>query len=210
MRGIPKFLLPIRPGPETLLEHHVRLMEDVCDRILIPTTAESLPFLSGMALPARVTLLTLKTDTMAETVVQALAGERFNQCILGMPDTYYEGNPYQALSMINQPLALAVWKSREDQKGKLGSVQLEDNKVLQVVDKDPQQEFGVHWGAMAFSHDVANTIDSNWDTVGNLIHATIRAGTTVEAALIPGDYYDCGTFGEYVLGLAASANQIIS
>jgi hypothetical protein len=198
MRGLPKFLLPYENSVKTLLERHVEMLEPFVERILIPTRPENRELIHRLVLPSFVELVELTTLTMSETVNLTLVNQEFDLCLLGMPDTYYLGqDPYKELIKINGDVRLACWPTAESQIGKVGSVEIIEGLVRQVQDKNPEFDFGRHWGAIAFNKKALNYLDSNTAHVGFIVNPSIEAGLAVAAQDIDGEYIDCGTFSEY-------------
>lgn len=200
MRGLPKFLLPVTENVQTLIEHHVELLADLVDKILIPTRPENVNLLERLNLPDKVELSILSTETMSETLRKALRGVNFESCILGMPDTFYASrNPY--LTLAQDPEAdvkLALWATKPSQRGQVGSVELgADEEILRCEDKSQAWDFGQHWGALRFNEPALELLDPRTPHVGFLINPSVAAGLKVIGTTIEGEYFDCGTFSEY-------------
>lgn len=198
MRGLPKFLLPYENSVKTLLERHVEMLEPFVDKILIPTRPENLELIDRLKFPSFVELVELTTSTMSETVNLSLKNQDFDLCLLGMPDTYYLGqDPYKELVNLKGDVRLACWPTAASQVGNVGSVDLAEGRVRQVQDKNPELDFGRHWGAIAFNQKALSYLDSGTAHVGFIVNPSIEAGLRVEARDIDGEYIDCGTFSEY-------------
>lgn len=207
MNGIPKFLLPISERLQCLLDYHVTLMSDSVDRIIIPTRSEWVGLLHSFNFGDLVDIIELNTATMAETVKRSLAGRDYDTCVLGMPDTYFVGgNPYRDLS--TQPVAdvsLTVFPTRAEQVGKMGSVAIDsDNRVTDHADKEPNRDFGHHWGVMEFSRQVEEFLDPQATTGGYLITEALNRGMDVRGYRASYPYFDCGTFEEYLQALTTA------
>jgi hypothetical protein len=201
MSGLPKFLLPISEDQQCLLTYHVEMMAPHVDRIIIPTRKEWAGVLHSFNLGSTVEILDMHTSTMAETVKRSLAGRAYDSCVLGMPDTYFVGgNPYRDLAQ--QPPAdvtLAVFSTRPEQVGKVGSVDLrEDGVVVDHADKEPDRDFGTHWGVIEFSAEVEKFLDPTAQTGGYLITEALTRSLVVRGVLAGYPYFDCGTFSEYL------------
>lgn len=200
MRGLPKFLLPVSDNVQTLIEHHVELLADFVDKIIIPTRPENVELLERLGLPTFVQIRVLTTATMSETVEAALKGVAFENCILGMPDTYYSSkNPYEALADGPElDVKLALWKTKPSQRGQVGSIELDESlKVLRCEDKSPEWDFGQHWGALRFNRAALDLLDPATPHIGFIINPSIEAGLAVAGDMMLGEYFDCGTFAEY-------------
>jgi|694.fasta_scaffold44931_8 hypothetical protein len=198
MRGLPKFLLPYENSVKTLLERHVEMLKPFVERILIPTRPENLELIDRLRFPSFVELVELTTSTMSETVNLTLKNQEFDLCFVGMPDTYYLGqDPYKELFNLEGDVRLACWPTAPSQVGNVGSVDLVQGRVRQVQDKNPELDFGRHWGAIAFNKKALNYLDSDTAHVGFIVNPSIEAGLSVKAQDIDGEYVDCGTFSEY-------------
>jgi len=204
MNGIPKFLLPISESLQCLLDYHVQLMAPSVDRIIIPTRSEWVGLLHSFNFGDGVEIVELNTATMAETVKRSLADVAFDTCVLGMPDTYFlGGNPYQELGETPRAdVSLTVFPTRPEQRGRMGSVNIgADNRVIDHADKEPDRDFGHHWGVIEFSRDVESFLDPQATTGGYLITEALERGMDVRGYSASYQYYDCGTFEEYLQAL---------
>jgi hypothetical protein len=201
MSGLPKFLLPISEDQQCLLSYHVDMMAPYVDHIIIPTRSEWVGLLTSFNFDSTVDILDMQTSTMAETVKRSLDGRNYGSCVLGMPDTYFVGgNPYRDLAE-QQPadVSLAVFATRPEQVGKVGSVHLRgDGVVMDHADKEPGRDFGTHWGVMEFSADVEEFLDPTAQTGGYMITEALTRSLEVRGVLAGYPYFDCGTFSEYL------------
>jgi hypothetical protein len=196
-------MLPVSDAVGTLIEHHIKLMSPFVDFIIIPTRPENVSLLSRLNLPGHVLITVMETETMSETVLRALNPIDFDHCILGMPDTYYldSNNPYETIAaqMAEHDVTLAIWKSTDEQRGQVGSVELDSTqKVTRCADKDSSNHFGWHWGALSFNKTSLQNLDPKSPHVGYLINPSIAQGLNIGASKITGNYFDCGTFSEYL------------
>ena len=200
MSGLPKFLLPISEKHQCLLTYHVELMAPYVDRIIIPTRKEWVSLLESFELGPQVEILTMQTQSMAETVKKSMEAREYTSCVLGMPDTYFVGgNPYRELTENPKgDVSLAVFTTGPHQAGKVGSVALgSDGEVTDHADKDPDKDFGAHWGVMEFSSGVEKFLDPQATTGGYLITEALNRDMTVRGYLADYRYFDCGTIDEY-------------
>ncbi len=201
MHGIPKFLLPVSNDWKCLLDYHVHLMSDYVDRIIIPTRSEWVELLRSFNFGEAVTIVPLNTETMAETVRRALHGIDYDSCVLGMPDTYFiGGNPYRDLyAQHTADVSLSVFPTRGEQSGRMGSVKIDDSyRVEAHADKDPDHDYGTHWGVIEFTSEVEKLLDPRATTGGYLITEALQKGLDVRGYPADYSYYDCGTVDEYV------------
>jgi hypothetical protein len=203
MRGLPKFLLPASPEYETLLERHVRLMEPFCETIWIPTRPDLVSLISSLGLATeRVKVLQMTTESMTETIMKTSSLSGASKLIVVMPDTFFQGElPYEYLRDARNPMNLAVWRIRDEQKGKLGQVKLAtapEGFVLDAKDKDSSCEYIHAWGAMSLDTEVLSFATADMPHTGYLIPELIGSEIPVHAREIQGNYYDCGTPKEYI------------
>jgi UTP-glucose-1-phosphate uridylyltransferase len=200
MRGLPKFLLPCGNLDESLLERHIRASLEVSNLVWIATRPQYAPLLTTLGIQSdRVMVSVLETQTMSQTVrkiTDLVESERFTVI---MPDTFFGGeSPNTKLAESDAPLHLALWEIREEQKGKLGQVELSaEGKVTSHSDKDPHCQLPFAWGAMSFSKHLASMIDIEDPHVGYLINYALSNNYEVGASAIAGSYFDCGTPQEY-------------
>jgi hypothetical protein len=147
---------------------------------------------------------------MSETVLEALE-VRHEMSILGMPDTdiFEETNPYSLLALSfggSSSWRAAIWATMPWQVGRLGSTRLEEDRLLEVVDKDPNRDFGSHWGALAWNQTQDELILPDDPHIGYGLRRAIETGAHAEAVTLEGVYWDLGTPNEYARYLL-SANQ---
>jgi CTP:molybdopterin cytidylyltransferase MocA len=201
MNGLPKFLLPISEQQQCLLDYHVALMAPHVDRIIIPTRSEWVSLLHSFEFGPQVEVTAMATRTMAETVKRSLDCVDYDTCVLGMPDTYFVGgNPYQELAQEPQAdVSLKVFTTRPEQAGRVGSVLVGPHHVVSDhADKEPERDFGAHWGVIEFSREVEAFLSPEATTGGYLISEALDRGMDVRGYLAGYPYFDCGTFAEYV------------
>jgi UTP-glucose-1-phosphate uridylyltransferase len=200
MRGLPKFLLPCGNLDESLLERHIRMSLEVSDLVWISTRPQYAPLLTTLGIQSdRVMVSAMETLTMSQTVrniTDFVDSERFTVI---MPDTFFGGDsPNSNLAESTAPLHLSLWAIREEQRGKLGQVELsDDGKVISHSDKDPQCRLRFAWGAMSFSKHLASLIDIRDPHVGYLIDSALAGNYEIGASPVAGSYFDCGTPQEY-------------
>lgn len=201
MRGLPKFLLPISENQQCLLDYHVGLMAPHVDRIIIPTRPEWAGLLHSFDFEPTVEVRQMTTATMAETLKRSLDGVEYERCVLGMPDTYFVGgNPYEDLAGAGRAdVSLVVFPTRPEQSGRVGSVLLgADGLVVDHADKEPEKDFGDHWGVIEFTPEVEGMLSAEATTGGYLIFEALKRKMTVRGLRAGYPYFDCGTFAEYL------------
>jgi hypothetical protein len=200
MNQIPKFLLPCKN--KTLLDNIIHIYN----------TNEIYNLYAGVS-DINNTLLQnndkiikniVNTKTMTETIYQTLNSlndKYFNyNCILLMPDTYItiQNEINEMKILLNQyQIVVLLWKIKDYQKGKVGQCIIEDNLLVDVIDKDINCKYPYFWGSIGWNSSINQYIDPNWDTIGNLLKLAIKMKIPIKTILCEGNYYDCGTYDEY-------------
>ena len=200
LRRLPKFLLPCDDAATTLVERHIQRMEDICDVIWLPVRPDLVQIVHDLNLGKKVVPIPLTTKTMSETVLRVAAISNSNEFLLGMPDTIFVGDdPYRrmATGIKESTLSLALWKTSAFQKGKVGAVEIRNNKVIASMDKNSEISYPHHWGAMGFQRSFLNLLNFDMPHVGYGIQKCLEEGINIDFFVTPGQYFDCGTFGEY-------------
>ena len=201
MRGLPKFLLPSNDLFETLIENHVKHLLKISEVVWIPTRPEFEFLITALGFPKnRVRTVPVVTENMTQTIQAILEIDPSDSFELIMPDTYFQGElPYSA--MMSQPKIahLACWPIRDQQRGKLGQVQLVDSGVIDIEEKNPNCFYDLAWGALTFSRKLMDFASPTDPHVGYAVKRAIHLGERVFGTSIKGKYYDCGTPDEYFL-----------
>tara|TARA_B100000073_G_scaffold340889_1_gene341351 strand:+ start:253 stop:957 length:705 start_codon:yes stop_codon:yes gene_type:complete len=207
LSGIPKFLLPI-PGKNNLLSFHLGLSRniDLITNVNLATNStyfETIKNLDGLEVFKKLkNIELLNTNTMNETInnFREFESEYF---LLSMPDTYFADEDI-VQRMINQikvnptyDCILGLWNIKKSQRIKVGQCRIQKNKVVEVIDKNPEFNFKYLWGAVLFKKTLWDFIDSNDPHIGYSFNPAIKSGLKIGYAKASGSYYDCGTIDEY-------------
>ena len=146
-------------------------------------------------------------QTMTQTVLGARMyttsdGEHMDKNVLfGMPDSYIEDDdcyPKLAAALDDgADVAVALFEARHKQTAKVGMCHVEGNQVVEVVDKPAQTHLIWLWGALAWKPEFWQQMLPTDPHVGYALPRAIAAGYDVRAVKCDGQYFDCGTFGEY-------------
>ena len=208
MRGIPKFLLPCDNSYSTLIEVHIGHLLEICNQIWIPTRPEFVLLLTSLGFSKdRIHILPMETKSMTETVANVMKISSSSHFQLVMPDTFFSGEiPYNILKFNPEFADLACWKIREEQKGKLGQVLIENDQITDITDKSPSCEYSYAWGSLTFSRKLMNFAELSDPHIGYSLKKAIQNGEFISAKIIDGEYYDCGTPKEYILMLTERIN----
>lgn len=200
MKGLPKFLLPCDSEYASLIERHLTNLSQLCETVWIPIRPEFVGLFGSLGLQSdNVVLLPMITETMSQSVCNVIRLASAQSYMLIMPDTYFLGElPYESLDSAPEFADLAIWRIREEQRGKLGQVSHADGQITAMQDKDSSCEFPHAWGAMTFSKRIREFIDLTDPHIGYAVKAGLLAGERVSARAINGEYFDCGTPTEYL------------
>lgn len=200
--GIPKFLLPIDED-NFLIKFHSTLLNNSKINIqkVIVVSSEFFKTVQRLNLDAEI----IKADTasMNETIKFAINSfPEISKYILTMPDTFYKDssiilNLTDQIGNLNTQVALALWKIENYQRGKLGQVLIRNNKIMDVIDKDPNCEYEYAWGAIAWDESVNHLIRPEDPHIGYILKPALDKGNNINYSISSGKYYDCGTFSEY-------------
>ena len=200
--GIPKFLLPI--GEENfLIKFHVQnLLANIPNvKKVIAVSSENYESVKRMDLNAEI--IRVDTQTMNETVSLVVEQyQEYENYVLTMPDTYYEDNLFMEnlykIHIQNKHLiTLGVWSAMEYQIGRLGQVMLNEDEVVDVVDKDMNCKYKHVWGVIAWNKSVNKYIDNEDPHIGYILKPALNDNINIQFTKATGTYFDCGTFSEY-------------
>lgn len=198
MHGLPKYLLPI-PDDEYLLNRHIGMMRREGASIHIGTNPRNdywlRDFIGGNVYLAR------SYATMTQTVMSVMEHqEDANANVLfGMPDTYIEDNEcYTKLAdaLTDCDVAVAVFETRPEQRGKLGMCQLKAGYIVGIQDKPLNTSLIYAWGAIAWKPTFWDYLQPEMLHVGYGLQCALD-DLNVRAVMMDGGYWDCGTPTEY-------------
>lgn len=203
LHGIPKYLLPI--GDTYLLKWHQEQMASAGVDYTYVMHNEQNHRLISEHLHDGNRAVTVRTETMTETVLEAreLCGDE--TVLFGMPDTYFTDPTWEPYKQIVEYLeykavdvVLGLWHIRESQRGKLGQVdRRDDGFVYGVQDKNPDCNLFWAWGIMAWKPSFWQYLKPEMPHVGYGINPAIADGLNVFTYPSEGLYWDCGTADEY-------------
>ena len=204
MRGLPKFLLPIDNSYTTILEHHIKsiIKEGIdIENIWIATRPDLVSILNTISFEgSNINIIPIETNTMNETILNLHKISKAQYYMLIMPDTYFYGeNPYTKFENTPEYCDLAIWKIKDEQRGKLGEVSFNDDGILsEIIDKNPKANLEYSWGALVFSEKFINYIDKNDPHIGYSVASALKNNKKITTKIIKGEYFDCGTPEEYI------------
>ena len=194
MRGLPKFLLPSRAVGKTLIEMQIELLTPYVSRIVVPYHQSSEKYLASLGLPESVEAFQIESKTMVETTLEAIKRIPADLYFVGMPDTDFIGaNPYEMMNRTSLS-SVALWTARSSQKAKVGMVEVQEGKVISVLDKPTETSRTKLWGALSITSSDTESIDPKSETLSDWMNYM----RCLRAVDIKGHYFDCGTHGEYL------------
>ena len=174
LNGIPKFLLPLIGDDKYLLNRTINILKECgVDKINIGlseyTNKIAEPFIDGLNVSK------CSTKTMNETI-QILNKDHGNISICIMPDTYFD-NPsgvpksVELLKNNDSIASICIWKLRKSQRGSVGQVEIDGDRVVYIDAKDPH--------------------------IGYAVQKATENGEKISYVLNDGYYFDCGTVEQY-------------
>jgi len=202
MKNIPKFLLPCKIG-YSLLDNIIDIFHKNNIYNILSGVSEINNFILNNN--NNIKKIIVNTKTMAETVYKLVNIEldksiSLQKYILIMPDTYFIINN-EIKEMINKlevyDIVVLVWKIQDYQIGKLGQCKIENNEIIDVIDKNKDCKYEYFWGSIGWNSNMNLCINPEWETIGNLIKKAIELNIKVGTVICDNNYYDCGTYEEY-------------
>lgn len=203
--GLPKFLLPTPEG--SLLNVWIeRMKAQGVEQIIIGASAENRMIIERLV-PRDCLVYLVNSSTMSETVLAARRWCGNDTVLLAMPDTFIR-QPDGGLGGLRRGLAdntvvAGLFAVREWQKKKLGmcytSVSVNGElSVTKIVDKPGEFCTATHaWGVLGWQPAFWEHIHPEDPHVGFAMVRAIAAGIKVAGCTNSGEYWDCGTPGEY-------------
>lgn len=209
INGIPKFLLPITKNKNLITNSFVWLENTGVEKFICATNETFQPILSKLdgldnfLRPDDIKIV--NTKTMNETInniipINAKEDDIFTTI---MPDTYFDDHELgkkmiTKLESNNQlDAVVGLFRIRPEQLGKLGQCKIEEDRILKVVDKDPNCKFEYSWGVIVWRGRYSKYINDKDPHIGYSINTAIEDGAVVGYVNSDSEYYDCGTIDEY-------------
>ena len=192
MRGLPKFLLQIDENYTTLLENHINNLRNTLGNdnpILIAIRPDLLPIVRSLNIDAKnLTFIEMVTSTMNETILNLADTSDSQHFLLIMPDTYFLGmQPYAHLESNPELCDLAIWKIRDEQRGKLGEVEVDENNFLSsIVDKNPNTMFDYSWGSLTFSRKLFKYVKKEDPHIGYSVSSALNDKQQISTKFVDG------------------------
>ena len=140
---------------------------------------------------------------MNETIIECLKDETYDIAIMGMPDTYISSLSHILLENIiqnkNINIGCYLWNIRDTQLGKIGQCNIDDNFIIDIIDKDTTCNYNYGWGVVVFTPEFEKYIYKEELHIGYSMKNYIKNenGKIIYQIMNDGLYFDCGTIIGY-------------
>ena len=216
--NIPKFMLPTKNEKCSLIVYWINLLIKIkCNKIIIGVSENTKIFIdhilkNNLKEDIRNIIcvkLVGNTNTMNETIIGCLKDENYDIAIMGMPDTYVSSLSYNLIENINEEkineeninVGCYLWNIRDTQIGKIGQCNVDDNFIIDIIDKDSTCDYNYGWGAVVFKPDFEKYIYKEDLHIGYSMKNYIENNKIIYKIMNDGLYFDCGTtigYAEYL------------
>ena len=207
--NLPKFILPLKDTNYSLLGYWCKLMIDKgCDKIIIGSSTTNKYFIEHIINTQLIDykeIIIIKiidnSSTMNETILRMIENENYNLALMGMPDTHIDYISNNLIdNMINNNESIVgsyLWNIRNSQKEKIGLCNIDDKYIIDIIDKNKECDYYYGWGAMIFKKEFEKYINKADLHLGYSMKLAINNSVKIPYEIIKGQYWDCGTIGEY-------------
>jgi hypothetical protein len=203
INNIPKFLLPCKEG--NLINNTINIFKNNnIENIYISVSNENKHHISKInEYDNNIKYIIRDTNTMSETI-HNLINIKSHKYIVIMPDTYFisNNNTFSDITKLNILLnkfkiVVILWTIKETQYGKLGQININNNKVIDIIDKDKDCRYPYSWGIIGWTYDVNHLINPHTPHIGYIINEALKQNIDVGYIISETEYFDCGTSDEY-------------
>jgi len=210
--NIPKFMLPTKKEQCPLIVYWINLLINIkCKKIIIGVSETTKIFIDNIIkynLDDNIkdniyVKLVGNTNTMNETIIECLKDETYDIAIMGMPDTYISSLSHILLENIiqnkNINIGCYLWNIRDTQLGKIGQCNIDDNFIIDIIDKDTTCNYNYGWGVVVFTPEFEKYIYKEELHIGYSMKNYIKNenGKIIYQIMNDGLYFDCGTIIGY-------------
>jgi len=207
--NIPKFILPLKNKNLSLLSNWCILMiEKGCDKIIIGSSVANNSFIEHIIntqLNDHKHIIIVKiiqsTSTMNETILRMVENEDYDLAIMGMPDTHVDYISDTLINKVSNDNEIIIggylWNIRETQREKIGLCNIDDNYIIDIIDKNKDCHYNYGWGAIIFKKKFENYIKIEDLHLGYSMKLALNNSIKIPYEIINGQYWDCGTVSEY-------------
>jgi choline kinase len=203
--NLPKFMLPTKKEQCSLIVYWINLLiKNKCNKIIIGVSENTKIFIDNILkynLNEDIkNIINIKlvgnTNTMNETIIACLKDENYEMAIMGMPDTYVSDLSHILIENINKEninVGCYLWNIRDTQKGKIGQCNVDDNFIVDIIDKDTSCDYIYGWGVVVFKPEFEKYIYMEDLHIGYSMKRYIENNKIIYQILNDGLYFDCGT-----------------
>jgi 2-C-methyl-D-erythritol 4-phosphate cytidylyltransferase len=211
---LPKFMLPMKDNNASLMSNWIKMLEEKCDKIIIGTSITNSLFIEHIVktqlqqLQDKIIIKIVgNTETMNETIIKCLDGEKYNIAIMCMPDTYCSNISHSLIDNVvsnnETSVGAYVWNIRDTQLGKIGQCECDINRniITSIVDKDINCSYKYGWGCIVFKPEFEKYIHKEDLHIGYSMKHSIESNENVSFEIMNGMFFDCGTiqgYSEYI------------
>jgi hypothetical protein len=207
--NIPKFILPLKNKNLSLLSNWCMLMiEKGCDKIIIGSSVSNNSFIEHIIntqLSDHKHIIIIKiiqnTSTMNETILKMVENEDYDLAIMGMPDTHVDYISDTLIKKVSNNNDIIIgsylWNIRDTQREKIGLCNIDDNHIIDIIDKNKDCDYNYGWGAIIFKKEFENYIKIDDLHLGYSMKLALNNSIKIPYEIINGQYWDCGTVSEY-------------
>jgi hypothetical protein len=207
--NIPKFILPLKNKNLSLLSNWCMLMiEKGCDKIIIGSSVANNSFIEHIIntqLNDHKHIINVKiiqsTSTMNETILKMVENEDYDLAIMGMPDTHVDYISDTLIKKVSNNNDIIIgsylWNIRDTQREKIGLCNIDDNHIIDIIDKNKDCDYNYGWGAIIFKKEFENYIKIDDLHLGYSMKLALNNSIKIPYEIINGQYWDCGTVSEY-------------
>ena len=210
--NIPKFMLPTKKEQCPLIVYWINLLINIkCKKIIIGVSETTKIFIDNIIkynLDDNIkdniyVKLVGNTNTMNETIIECVKDETYDIAIMGMPDTYISSLSHILLENIiqnkNINIGCYLWNIRDTQLGKIGQCNIDDNFIIDIIDKDTTCNYNYGWGVVVFTPEFEKYIYKEELHIGYSMKNYIKNenGKIIYQIMNDGLYFDCGTIIGY-------------
>jgi hypothetical protein len=207
--NLPKFMLPTKKEQCALIVYWINLLiKNKCNKIIIGVSENTKIFIDNI-LKYNINkniqnIINIKlvgnTNTMNETIVACLKDEKYDIAIMGMPDTYVSNLSNILIENMNKEninVGCYLWNIRDTQIGKIGQCNVDNNFIIDIIDKDPLCEYNYGWGVVVFKPEFEKYINIKDLHIGYSMKQYIENNKIIYQIMNDGLYFDCGTTQGY-------------
>ena len=203
--NIPKFMLPTKNEQCSLIVYWINLLINIkCNKIIIGVSDNTKIFIDNILkynlnedIKNNIYVkLVGNTNTMNETIIECLKDEKYNIAIMAMPDTYVTELSdilIKNITKTNFDVGCYLWNIRDTQLGKIGQCNIDNNFIIDIIDKDTTCDYNYGWGVVVFKPEFEKYIYPEDLHIGYSMKRYIEINKIIYQIINKGMYFDCGT-----------------